>query len=383
MTRPRAVVVGGIGKLPYAGVSLYYLHYLLGLGELGYDVHYVERQNRPLETYDPEADEMTDRPDYAVRYLGELMDRYGIPAWSFLDRDEACHGAGWAALFEALDTADFLLTVADPTWFEELERCTRRLFVDGDPMFTQVALVTGEGSRAEAPAHYDTLFTYAARMGAPDCLVPDGGREWIGTRPVVATAHWRGSPAPAGAPIVALMHWAAGRDLEYEGRTYGHKNREFERFSALPSVRPDRYQLAAGGGGIPRDELTRLGWELVSPLRVTGTIDDYAGFIRDARADLGIAKHAYVASRSGWFSDRSTCFLASGRPVLHQDTGYSDWLPADEGVLAFSDLDSLVEALERLDRDYERHARAARTVAEEHFEASVVIDGMLEAAGLR
>lgn len=383
MIRPRVVVVGGIGKLPYAGVSLYYLHYLLGLEELGYDVHYVERQNRPLETYDPESDEMTDRPDFAVRYLDSLMRRYGFAGWSFVDREDRCHGAGWPALREALTTADFVLTIADPTWFDELDLCARRLFVDGDPMFTQVAFVTGEGSRAAAPRHYDTLFTYAARIGAADCLVPLGDRVWIGTRPVVATAHWRPSPPPRGAPIVALMHWAAGRDVEFGGRSYGHKNREFERVLSLPSRRPDRYLLAAGGGGMPQEELTSLGWELVSPLRMTGTIDDYVAFIERSRADLGVAKHAYVASRSGWFSDRSTCFLAAGRPVLHQDTGYTDWLPTAEGVLPFSDLGSLVEALERLEHDYDSHVRAARRVAEEHFEARSVIAGMLATAGLR
>jgi glycosyltransferase involved in cell wall biosynthesis len=121
----------------------------------------------------------------------------------------------------------------------------------------------------------------------------------------------------------------------------------------------------------------------VNPLKVTATPDDYAGFIASARADIGVAKHAYVASRSGWFSDRSTCFLASGRPVLHQDTGYTDWLAAAAGVIPFSDLESLIDALDRLDRDYDLHARAARRVAEEHFEARVVIAEMLQAAGLR
>ena len=384
MSGPIAVVVGGIGKLPYAGVSLFYLHYLIGLRQLGYRVHYVERQNRPLETYDPDADAMTDRPDFALRHLSAIAGRYDFAgSWSFIDRTGTCHGIGWNDLRDVLDRADLVLTVADPTWFEDLDRCGRRLFVDGDPMFTQVALASGSGTRADAPRHYDTLFTYATRIGKDDCLVPSAGRTWLPTRPVVATAYWHCSPPPRGAPIVALLHWAAGREIEYEGRVFGHKKREFDRIADLPSRRPDDYVLAAGGSGGSREALARLGWRLVSPLLATGSVDDYRRFIAGARADLGIAKHAYVASRSGWFSDRSTCFLASGRPVLHQDTGYTDWLSTDEGVLPFADLDSLVEALDRLDRDYARHAGAARRIAEQHFEASVVIGEMLEAAGLR
>lgn len=384
MSAPLAVCVGGIGKLPYGGVTMYYVHHVLGLLELGYRVHYVERQNRDGETYDPSAMAMTDRPDYAVGYLAEVAERFGFGGrWSFIDRSGACHGAGWAALRAALDEADFLLTVADPTWFDELERCERRLFIDGDPMFTQVAVATGEGSRAEPPRHYDTLFTYAARIGMDDCLVPDGGRTWLPARPVVATNHWTCGPPPEGAPFAALMHWAAGSEIHHEGRAFGHKDSEFGRIARLPSHRAGDYLLAASGRRVPRDDLAREGWEIVSPLHRTATPDDLARFIADSRGDIGVAKHAYVASRSGWFSDRSTCYLASGRPVLHQDTGYTDWLEADAGVIPYWDIASLVDALDRVDRDYDLHARAARRVAEEHFEARVVMADMLAAAGVR
>ena len=384
MSAPLAVCVGGIGKLPYGGITMYYVHHVLGLLELGYRVHYVERQNRELEAYDPSANEMTDRPDFAVRYLSDVAERFGFGGrWSFIDRSGACHGAGWAPLRAALDEADFLLTVADPTWFDELERCERRIFIDGDPMFTQAAFVSGAGSRAEPPHHYDALFTYAARIGMADCLVPKGGRDWLPMRPVVATSHWTCRPLPEGAPFAALMHWAAGGEVRHDGRAFGHKDREFERIARLPSHRTGHYLLAASGRGVPRDALARDGWRIVSPLSQTATTDDFARFIADSRADIGVAKHAYVESRSGWFSDRSTCFLASGRPVLHQDTGYTDWLPADAGVIPFSDIESLAEALDRVDRDYDLHARAARRVAEEHFEARVVLAEMLTAAGVR
>jgi len=383
--RQLAVVIGAIGKLPYAGMAYYWWHHIRGLKELGYDVHYLERLDRPLDAYDPEQGTMTDDPCYAVAYLERLSGRLELPRErvSFVDLDDVCHLSGWESLDDALASATFVLNVSVPTWFDALEQCDRRLYVDGDPMFTQVAMASGDGTRADPPSHYDTLFTYAARIGADDCLVPEAGRTWIPTRPVVATSLWEPRAVPADPPIVALLHWAAGSEVEHDGRSYGHKDRELEGLLRLPEAAGGRFLLAVGGRRAPGAELEAAGWELVDPLAATGTVAEYGRFIAAAGADLGIAKHAYVASRSGWFSDRSTCFLAAGRPVLHQDTGYTDWLPVSDGVLPFSDLDSLIVAIDRLRRDYASQAAAARRVAEEYFEARVVLAGMLEQAGVR
>jgi hypothetical protein len=371
--------VGFIGKLPVAGMSLYNLHYIGGLQELGYEVHYVERQNRPDECYNPVESIFSDDPVFALDYLRDLLPRYGIShkRFSFIDRQGCCHGSGWSALAEALDGAEFVLTLADRTWFDELERCPRRAFIDGDPLFTQVAMVT-----AAAPelTHYDTLFSYGTRIGKADCTLPSAGRRWLPTRPVVQTRLWNSMPASTPLPVTTVMNWAAWADVVYDGRTYGHKNREFEKFIGLPARTAQPFALAVGGPA-PRERLKGFGWQLVDPLAVTGTIEAYQKFISGSRADFGIAKHAYVASRCGWFSDRSTCYLAAGRPVLHQETGITDWLPVGEGVFTFSTIEDVLTALRCLDLDYERNARAARRLAEEYFEASTVIDTMLNCAG--
>lgn len=382
---PVVVVIGAIGKLPYGGMAFYWGHHIAGLQELGYDVHYLERLDYSNGAYNPETNEMTDDPSFALSYLADVLPQFGVSLdrATFIDREGVCHFSSRAKLEGELDRAAFLLNVGLPTWFDELERCERRLFIDCDPMFTQVAMVTGEGSRSDPPNHYDTLFTYGARIGADDCLIPTAGRQWLPARTVVATRQWEVTPAPSDAPIVALLHWAAGGELELDGRTFGHKDREFMRFIDLPSHRPERFVAAVGGGGAPKEQLAEAGWELVSPLEATRTTDVYQEFIAGSRADLGIAKHAYTETRSGWFSDRSTCYLASGRPVLHQETGWTDWLPEGEGVLAFSDMDSLCDAIDRLERDYERHCQAARRIAEEHFEARIVLADMLERAGVR
>ena len=380
-----AVVLGSIGKLPLGGWSYALLHHLVGLQELGYRLHYVERLNRANECYDAVADAMTDDHAYALSYLESLLPAFLRPGdrWSFIDRANECHGADWDSLRTSIRGADFVLTVADPAWFDELEQCARRAFIDVDPVFTQAALISGNGARAEALAHYDVLFTYAVRLGAEDCPVPSAGRSWLPARPVVATRLWPATPPPRELRLTAIMHWRAGGEVQLNGVSYGHKDRELMHFADLPARTNAAVVAAIGGGDPPRDRLRARGWELVDALEASRTTDAYAAFIARSSAELGIAKHAYVASRCGWFSDRSACYLAAGRPVLHQATGWEEWLPSGEGVLPFTDVDDAADAVAALAREYDRHATAARRFAAEHLEAARVLDGMLAEAGFR
>jgi hypothetical protein len=381
--RPLAVVIGFVVKSPVAGMALYNFHYVAGLRELGYDVHYVERLNGPDECYDPSRDAFGDDPGYGIGRLQDAMARVPTVAtsWTLIDRAGVHHGTGRRELDGILDRAAFVLTLCEPTWFDALERCPRRAFVDGDPLFTQAALRFPESAKSLALAHYPTLFTYWTRQGAPDTTVPTSGREWISTTAVVATALWRPKPVRPDAPVTTVMNWGAWGEVEIDGRLYGHKNREFARFADLPHQVSRRLVLAVGGPA-PKAQLEAQGWTLANPLEATQSIGSYRDFIDGSYADLGIAKHAYVASRSGWFSDRSLCYLASGRPVLHQDTGFQDWLPPGRGVFAFADADDVVAALAELALDYDRHARAARALAEDRFEACKVIGRMIAEWGL-
>ena len=384
MNKPLAVVAGFVGKFPVAGMSLYNIHYIAGLQSLGYEVHYVECLNVPDECYNPRTNCFSNDPGFALRYLDELMPRYGIirEKMSFIDRENNCHLSGWNRLNEVLQQADFLLTLADPSWRPEFEQCQRKAFVDGDPLFTQVAFLNGENPMAVVLPHYDTLFSYGVRIGKDDCTIPAAGREWIPTRPVVSTMLWDPTPCTDHLPGTTVMNWKAWGQVKYDGKIYGHKDQEFEKYIELPNRTAETIVLALGGSP-PRDDIIAHGWHLVDPIEKTGTIDAYKEFIAGSKFDFGIAKHAYVASRSGWFSDRSTCYLAAGRPVLHEDTGCGDWLPTGEGVFLFSSIEDVLKHLKCLNADYAQHARAARAIAEEHFEASKIVGQMLEDAGFR
>ncbi|MFC1680735.1 glycosyltransferase family 1 protein [Pseudomonadota bacterium] len=327
---------------------------------------------------------MTDDSRIAVSCLSDILPRYGIDPnrYSFIDQDDRCHGSGWNILNSALESADFVLCMGDATWFDELGRCERRAFIDVDPLFTQVELLSKDSRLKEVLDNYDTLFTEGLRVGLDDCVVPTVDRTWIPTLPVIATQLWEVTEPGERLPVTNLMNWESGTPVEYDNRIYGYKKQEFETFIDLP-LRTTRRFLLAAGGRVPKKRLSNHGWNLVNPLEVTSTIEAYKYFIARSYADLGIVKNAYVASRCGWFSDRSTCYLAAGRPVLHQDTGFGDWLPVGEGLFAFSSVEDVLDILEMLEMDYERHARTARMIAEEHFEARKVLAHMLETAGYR
>lgn len=382
-TRRHIVVVGAISKLPYAGMTMYWLHYVRGLQELGYVVHYVERQNKADEYYDPESREMHDADARSAAYLDRLSAHFlcAPDSWTLIGGHGQVFGL---PLAEALGQVDTVVVVADATWLEEFADIRHRVFIDGDPMFTQAGLAAGDPLMKEVIDGSSVLFTYGTRIGQSDCPIPLGGRVWLPTTPVVATSLWPTRPAAHGAPLTALMHWAAGSSVHVDGVAYGHKDREFEKFITLPSVVEPACHLAVGGRTAPRPRLTEAGWSLVDPLAATLHPAAYRDFISGSSGDIGVAKHAYVASRSGWFSDRATCYLASGRPVLHQDTGFRHALDVneDDGVIAFSDMDDLLRGVRLLMKDPDGLSKRARRSAERLFEARTVITQMFASAGL-
>lgn len=363
---------------------MYNLHYIAGLRQLGYDIHYLEIMAWDDECYDLDRNVFSDDCGCGLRILRDALENNpaAASAWTLIDRAGVYHGAPRRDLVDAIDRADFVLTLCDPAWHDDLERCPRRAFLDGDPMFTQMRMLEAGSQTATAVAHYPTLFTYWTRQGAADTTVPAAGRDWISTTAVVATDMWQPAPPRPHSAITTVMNWNGFDDVTHNGVTYGKKDRSFWPLIGLPK-RTHHTALIAVGGTPPEERLIANGWTLINPLDVTSTIDGYREFIDGSYADFGIAKDAYVRSRSGWFSDRSLCYLASGRPVLHQDTGFTDWLPTRDGLIAFANVDEVVEGLRAFDRDYDRHSRAAREIASEHFEARTVIARMLDDAGWR
>jgi len=256
-----------------------------------------------------------------------------------------------------------------------------RVFLDIDPGYPQM---WHELRLADLLAGHNRFVTVGANVGRPDCPIPDCGVEWIHTPPPVDLDAW--TPAAGGRAFTSVATWRNPYGtVEFGGATYGSRVHEFRQFLELPRLVDVDFELALDIDTAERRDLAGLernGWRLVDPQRAAGTPQAYRDYIGGSRAELCIAQQMYVATRSGWLSDRSVCYLASGKPVLAQDTGLADHYPVGEGLLTFSTLEEAAAGVEEIERNYERHSTAARALAEEHFDARIVLGRLLERLAL-
>jgi hypothetical protein len=371
----KILCAGIIARYPFGGVTWCSLMYLLGLRALGHDVRYIEDTGECI--YDPEQDAISEDPGYGTRYIHAALAPFGFgDRWTFVNFDGSYHGASPEAVRAFCREADLFVNLSGGAWFwrDEYRAIPRKVFIDSDPVFTQLALAKGDPWYVEFFRGFDHLFTFGANIGTPACDVPVGDFRWHHTWQPVVVDEWVAPPAPGAAAFTTVMTWKTESFTDVDG----NKDREFVKFIDVPSKTSVPLQLAVNG---PQALLAAHGWPTVDAMGVSRSLWDYRAYIQGSRAEFGVAKHAYVARRSGWFSDRTECYLAAGRPALVQDTGWSAHLPAGEGLLAFSTVDEAVDGLERISRDYDRHAARASAIAREHFDHTRVLPALLEVAG--
>ncbi len=381
----RIVVCGYMIRHPLAGNVLAYLHYLVGLHRLGHEVLYLEESGWPGSCYDPAARAYGDDPQPGLQIAQALLAEHGTRATvCFVNRDDGrTWGVTWEELKRVLAAADLLLNLGGVCWLPEFRLCRRRALVDMDPFFTQVGRFGGP-----LLDEHHVRFSYGANIGRPDCAIPTGGRDWLPTAPPVVPELWRCQPPAEGEgaadrPFTTVANWSAYGGVTHAGAHYGQKDEEFLRLLDLPRRTPQRLELALTGAGPEvRDQFAAAGWSIRDAAAVSADMRTYQEYIAGSRGELSAAKHAYVATRSGWFSDRSVCYLAAGRPVITQETGFSAILPTGRGLFAFQNMDDILDAIEAVESDYESHCRAAREIAEEFFAAEIVVGSVLERVGL-
>jgi hypothetical protein len=357
------VVVGGAlaNKAGSGGEAWVRLSYVLGLRGLGCDVGLVEE----IERAEPAA----------VDYFRATTERYGLTDSSALvDR------VGAPVIGTPVQHADLLVNVSGNVRAESLlERFETTAYVDVDPGYTQI---WHENGTLPIPPH-DVYFTIAENIGRPGCSIPTAGLDWRTTRPPVVLAEW---PAVAGShsrfTTVATWRGPYGR-VEHDGRTYGIKLDELRKVFSLPSRSGQAFELALDIDPDERADLQSLrdnGWRLVDPREVAGDPDAFRRYVQGSGAEFSVAQGIYVETASGWFSDRTTRYLASGKPALVQDTGFSGAIPTGEGLLSFRTFEEAVAGAEAIVSDYDRHAVAARAVAEENFDSDRILEKLLEDA---
>lgn len=374
---PLVIVAGYLAGNPVGGHVMSILHWLEGLRGLGYDVIFVEHHGWPNACWNPLTKTLSDDPSYGLSELAQHARRLGV-RWCFVDAQGAYHGLSRQDMTAACKQAEALLGLWTVTWLDEFALCPRRIFIDTDPGFTQFAMQPGvHASPAFAsPVDFHEHYSYGTRIGQPDCPIPTHGIEWKPLRPPVALDLLPVQFTPDAAPFTTVMAWSPRKPIVYEGEEYGQKDIEFWRIANLPQ-RVDADLEIALGGKAPYDAIRDAGWRIADAASVTATPWTYRDYIGQSKGEFSVAVNLEVKARTGWFSDRTAAYLASGKPVVVQDTGFSDDLPVGEGLMAFSTEEEAAAAIDEVTRDYARHCAAARRIAEEHLDATRVVGRVL------
>ncbi len=372
-------MAGSLAQRPgIGGHTWVFLQWILGLRALGWEVVFLDWL-RPDMCRDELGTPCPPGRSVNLKYFHEVTARFGLHSDSALliEGAEEPLGLSRRTLMERLQSSAALLNVmgflADG---EVLESVGRRVFVDIDPGFGQFWSELGLHDTFHG---HEDFVTVGANVGRPGCRVPTCGHHWIPTLPPVVLDRW--PPIHQGRAFTTVASWRGPfGPIDYGGRRYGLRVHEFRKLLPLPRRTGSPFELALDIHPGDRADLERLSehrWSLADPREVAGDPMSYRRYIQGSMAEFAVAKNLYVDTHSGWFSDRSACYLASGKPVLAQDTGFASNLPVGEGLLSFGTLDQAVAGVEEIERNYDSHARAAREIAEEHFDSSKVLGRLL------
>ncbi len=363
-----------------AGLTLHYLQYVLGLRNLGHDVLYLE--DTGTWYYQPESESMVDDVSVPLRYLNQVMRDFDLEEnWVFVDLKGIQYGITENAFEEFLQTADMFINVTGAGIVRERYfEIPNRIYVDTDPGYIQLRVEQGSQKDLEHLQKHTAHFSFGHNIGTSSCSIPTCGFDWRPTAQPMVMGLWPIVSQPSAATkFTTILKWQTYEPVEHEGKVYGLKNMEFLKFVDLPTLTGLNFEIAMAGNP-PLENLAAAGWKCRDARPVSSTIENYQNYIQSSRGEWSIAKNGYVETRSGWFSDRSASYLASGRPVVLQSTGYEDWLEPGCGLLSFSTIEEASAALELINSNYEAHCLGARRMAEEYFDSKKVLSKLLTKA---
>jgi GT2 family glycosyltransferase len=385
---PKIVLLGMMTKIPVAGVVWQTLHYLLGLRQLGFDVYYVEAHARTPSML-MESEEQ-DGAAFAADFIDRALRPFGLgDKWAYqaLHDDARCYGMSKQKLLALFYGAELILNLHGGTAPRpEHSRTGRLVYLETDPVQLQVELHEEQPDTIEFLEQHCAFFTFGENWGGADCRLPQTSRfHFRPTRQPVCLDLWPVADDTETPCFTTVGNWRQRwRDVTLEGRTYSwSKHVEFERYLNLPSRTAEQFELALSGcDEADRELIAEHGWGFRDGLALSRDPDTYRAYISGSKAEFTVAKEQNVVLRSGWFSDRSATYLAAGRPVVTQETGFSNVLPTGGGLHAFSTVDEAVAAVEAVGADYERARDEAREIAREYFDSDVVLAEMLAAVGV-
>ncbi len=380
------VVFGTMGHMPLAGMAWQVLQYLEGLRRLGCEVYYVE--DTGTWPYNPEHKTVSADCRSTLTYLASLMARCGLEdRWAYRAAapNGRTFGLSQGQLTRLLERADALVNLTGATVLrEEYLRVPVRIYLETDPVLAQVQVAQGDQRTIDLLGTHTHHFTFGENIGAPDCGVPLTRFDYQPTRQPIVLDWWT-PQSPHNGHFTTIANWRQSeKDLAWNGETYRwSKHYEFLKFIDLPGRTSQALELALACGDAEALRLLRShGWHLRDALTLSEGLLAYREYILGSRGEFTVAKDQNIRLRSGWFSDRSACYLGAGRPVITQDTGFGKILPTGKGLFAFRTMDQILDALEQITADYSAHAQAAHEIAREYFSAERVVSTLLERAGL-
>jgi hypothetical protein len=393
MSRKKIIVLGFMGGMPIAGVIWQHIHYIVGLQRLGHEVYYVEdTANYP---YNPVAFDINADYTYAAQTLGRLAMQHGFEGhWAYCARyKDPIEVAGMSreSLWQLYREADCALNICGSHDLnEELSAIRHLIYVESDPGVEQIKIDLGESETIDYLKAHRHLFTFGENIGTPAFAVPTHGFNWLTTRQPVVTDLWCSTPeatAPDSAALfTTICNWSTSgkKDIVWRDSNYlWSKSLEFLRFVEAPRLSGEPFEMATDIKKVEERELfEKNDWKLVLPHDLSVDWDGYRDYIRNSKGEFTCAKDQYVRLNTGWFSDRTACYLAAGRPVLTQATGFEAHYGGKEGLIAFSSMEEIIEGVTAIRADYKKHSKAALEIAREFFEATTVLKSLLDRAGI-
>jgi len=390
MKRKRIVVMGFMGSCPIAGVIWQHVHYIVGLQQLGHEVYYIEDSARI--PYNAESFDTSNDFSYATKLLARLANEFDFKnRWSFCARylpELPTVGLSLRKIRQLYKSADAILNVCGAQEFnDDLLASDRILYVESDPGVEQIKVDQRVQPTIDYLRRHHALFTFGENVGTKRFPVPVHGLKWLPTRQPVVTDLWKTRrPPPSGAIFTSVANWSTSglKDITWRGEKYlWSKSREFIRFVNAPKVAGEIFELATDiKDEKTRTKFTKAGWRFRSPHDLSVNYWGYHDYICRSKAEFTVAKDQYVRLNAGWFSDRSACYLAAGRPVITQETGFTKIYGQQGGLFGFRKLSEIAEAVREINSNYRRHSQAAREIAQEFFEAEKVLASLLDRAGV-
>jgi len=390
MKRKRIVVMGFMGSMPIAGVIWQHVHYIVGLQRLRHHVYYIEDSARL--PYNPETFEVNDDFAYAARLLDRLSREFGFEnRWAFCARylsGNPTAGLSLKRIRQLYREADAILNICGAQEFnDDMLVSDRILYIESDPGVEQIKIDKGAKSTIEYLRRHHAIFTFGENIGTKSFPVPTHRFKWLPTRQPVVTELWKTGRSPLRTAVfTSVANWSTSglKDISWRGQRYlWSKSREFLRFISAPEKAGETFELATNIEDIrTRRRFERNGWRLRCPLQMSVDYWLYRDYIQRSKGEFTVAKDQYVRLNTGWFSDRSACYLAAGRPVITQETGFTKLYGDTAGLLSFRSVGEIVEAVKAINYDYKKHSRAAYDLAREFFESEKVMKSILSRAGI-